>query len=113
VICAAARMKRRRKDWRANNPSNRQKARAARDKARALGRTTYIGDKPCKKCGGRRRLVKNTLCAVCPPRGWRDLNAQQRARVLKRQRADKRRKRLALHVLRDILGVKIFEGDSP
>jgi hypothetical protein len=107
--------RKRRAKWRAANPSKwkqaRQKARRARDKARAAGRFYYFG-MPCKHGHPGKRYVAGGGRVDCGHKPYSAMSPTEKAKLLKRQRQDKRRQALALKVLQN-LGVKIFPEETP
>jgi hypothetical protein len=105
VTCCRLRMKRRYRKWRKANPSVREAARKAREKAAAAGKLFYKG-LPCrKKAHDGKRHVSTKLCFHC---GWperpslHELPRREHERILKGARERSRRASRALAVLKEL-----------
>jgi hypothetical protein len=92
-----------------NKPDRRRGGRETKHVRRA---GFYYFGMPCKHGHPGKRYVAGGGCVDCGHKPYSAMSPTEKAKLLKRQRQDKRRQALALKVLQN-LGVKIFPEETP
>lgn len=82
-----------------------------RAQARRAGSTHYMGDAPCKVCGGRKRYTSNAACISCVKVATAQRNSDPEKLATIRAQAAERGRRFAER--RKAVGLPLFAGGNP